>query len=169
MASGGDLNQMSQSLFDQLKCVACEGLLKPGKTRWYRCLNHHWICQDCKSVGYKQLCFDPECREHLSRDHCPLTEELLKADSLLFKCTSPGCQEILKEKAMIEHEIECILKNVSCPRFLCEDKVPIHELLNHMKTKPCFKDLQGHQGFTPETIEFPLSKTKLNPHRRHRQ
>ena len=28
---------------------------------------------------------------------------------------------------------------------------------------------KGHQGFTPETIEFPLSKTKPNPHRRHRQ
>ena len=28
---------------------------------------------------------------------------------------------------------------------------------------------QGHQGFTPETNEFPLSKTKPNPHRRRRQ
>ena len=32
-----------------------------------------------------------------------------------------------------------------------------------------FSSTQGHQGFTPETIEFPLSKTKPNPHRRHRQ
>ena len=28
---------------------------------------------------------------------------------------------------------------------------------------------QGHPKLTPETIEFPLSKTKPNPYRRHRQ
>ena len=67
--------------------------------------------------------------------HCGMTEELLKAKSMLFKCmnTSRGCQEIKGEEAMIAHEAECIYRLVLCPDLQCQKKVSFHELPEHIE------------------------------------
>ena len=60
-----------------------------GKTRWYSCLDHHKICQDCKEVKNVKNCGF----EKISINFCAVIEELLKDKSMKFKCTntSRGC------------------------------------------------------------------------------
>ena len=128
MAPKKIMNFMNQVLHDRLKCQLCENRLSVGKYHWYKCLIdlNHEICQDCKD----KIC----CGKEISNKFCKLTEELLQAKSMLFKCIneSRGCQEIFGKEAMISHESCCIYRLVKCPSWNCELKLQFHELLQHM-------------------------------------
>ena len=124
MASG----DMSQIIANQLKCYACECGPRAGKPHWYKCLSSHQICENCKTTKCK-------CGEAISKEHCKMTEALLKSNTMRFKCfnQSRGCLEISGEEAMIFHEQECIYRLVKCPRIGCQLKVPFNEVHQHMK------------------------------------
>ena len=138
MASGSreDLNETCQVLYDTLKCEICQSSLKAGKTRWYRCQNHHQICQTCKEVTKREKC---ACLTKILKDHCPVTEKLLKIKVMRFSCMneSRGCTEIFGEEDMNIHEFECIYRIVECPRTSCKTKVQFQELVEHMKRMRC--------------------------------
>ena len=128
-------NQVSEVLFERLKCESCGTHVRAGKYRWYLCLSYpsqHKTCQDCKEVKNRKFC---PCGGFITKEHCTMTEELLKAGTMRFKCTnlSRGCQEIHGEESMISHEIECIYRLVLCPDLGCDKQVPFHELLEHLK------------------------------------
>ena len=124
---------MSQVMYEKLKCQVCETGPTAGKSQWYQCLSHHQICQDCKTAELTKC----PCGRMISSDHCSLNEELLKLTTMRFKCknTKNGCKETLSEEAMISHQIDCIYRLVKCPRIVCGTKVPFHELLEHMNQK----------------------------------
>ena len=130
VASSGGLNQMCQAVYDRLKCERCGSRLRAGKYRWYKCSGaaNHQVCQDCTEVQKIKNC---SCGKLIFKEHCAMTEGLLKADTMSFKCTneSRGCNEIYGEKAMKEHEEDCIFRLVTCP-MNCE--VQFHELLKHV-------------------------------------
>ena len=141
-----DLNEI---LIEQLKCYICKSGLKVGKHRWYRCLQLHMICQDCKE-GH--LCRDGRaaflaclCKKKISLEYCKMTEALLNAKKMRFNCENllRGCQEKSDEENMIFHQSECIYRLVVCPNFnlKCQSKVPFHELLDHLKTD----EFKGHK------------------------
>merc|ERR1712062_479305 len=123
-----------QILIEQLKCYICKDGLKAGKHRWYRCLQLHMICQDCKEAGNLANCL---CKKKISLEYCKMTEALLNAKKMRFSCENQlrGCQEKLDEENMTFHQSECIYRLVECPNLKCQSKlVPFHDLLNHMKT-----------------------------------
>ena len=129
-----DFNQI---LIEQLKCYICKSGLKVGKHRWYRCLQLHMICQDCKetkeAIAMTAKC---SCKKKILLEYCKMTEALLNAEKIRFKCENQerGCQEKLDEENMIFHQSECVYRLVECPNLKCRSKVPFHDLLNHMKT-----------------------------------
>ena len=123
-----------QILIEQLKCYICKDGLKAGKHRWYRCLQLHMICQDCKEAGNLANCL---CKKKISLEFCKMTEALLNAKKMRFSCEnqSRGCQEKLDEENMIFHQSECIFRLVVCPNLKCKSEVPFYDLLNHMSTE----------------------------------
>ena len=131
------MNETCQVLHDTLKCEICKSPLKAGKARWYRCQNHHQTCQNCKETGKIDKC---SCGKWISKEHCPITEKLLKVKIMRFNCTneSRGCNEILSEKDMFFHENECLYRNVECLKATCNTKLPFHKLLGHMTKNNCF-------------------------------
>ena len=97
---------------NKLVCHECKGHARPGERRWYRCLNLHQICQDCKEKKKKCSCGDP-----ILTEYCRQTEKLLSVMGLKFKCVNAknGCQETFLENALEGHEFECIFRQVPCP------------------------------------------------------
>ena len=126
--------EFSQVVYDQLKCFNCSSSLKAGKHRWYKCIQGHFVCQDCVEVEGKNTC-SFKCKKPFIPGHCKMTEALLNAENMRFKCENltRGCQETSGKENMIFHQDECIFRVVKCPRIFCKSKVPFHELLEHME------------------------------------
>ena len=127
----------SNVLHEELKCFICQNGVIAGKHHWYKCLQGHMLCQDCREVTLKGK---NECscnKPFVEGGHCKMTESLLNLDKMQFKCENlpRGCQEKLEKESMIFHQTECIYRRVKCPRKKCESQVPFHELLEHMKQK----------------------------------
>jgi len=122
----------SQTFYEKLICYICESRLSAGKHHWYRCLQGHMICQDCREVKETKKC---SCAKSIPLQYCQIIEALLNADKMQFKCENltRGCQETKEKEDMILHQTECIYRLVKCPRVNCESKVPFHKLLVHMK------------------------------------
>ena len=152
MALVGDLSVVNKVLIERLNCQTCGSCLRAGKYRWYKCTGaaNHQICQECKEQKTFEKCL---CGEPLMKDHCAMTEEILKAVKIQFKCPNEirGCQEILGEKAMIGHETECSFRLVPCLDVFC-CQIPYFQLLQHLKekhgvSKECAIGQVSHQRF----------------------
>ena len=126
-------SDFSNVLHEELKCFICENGVSAGKHRWYKCIQGHTVCQDCKEVKGKKEC---SCsKPFVEGGHCKMTESLLNLDKMQFKCENlhRGCQENKEKESMIFHQTECIYRLVICPGRNCKSQVPFHELLEHMK------------------------------------
>ena len=126
-------------LHEELKCFICENGVIAGKHRWYKCMQGHMVCQDCKEVRGKNA-WACSCKfPFVQGGHCKMTESLLNLDKMQFKCEnlSRGCQEKLEKESMIFHQTECIYRLVKCPGKDCKFEVSVlfHELIEHMKMK----------------------------------
>ena len=99
---------------DNLVCQICESRPRPGRTQWFRCLNLHQICQDCRAKGTNCCCGQP-----ISRDHCQMTEKLLNTKRMKLNCknTKYGCRQVLADYILEDHESECIYRPVYA--FFC--------------------------------------------------
>ena len=125
---------------NNLVCQMCEEPAKPGEKRWYRCLNLHQICTDCK--GKRKKC---SCGEPMSKKFCKMTEDLLNVKGLKLqipcKNRKNGCQET-RECGLEDHEAECIYRLVTCPlnamrignHIWCEDQVIFQDVFEHFET-----------------------------------
>ena len=151
-------NDMSEVLYEQLKCQICKSGPKAGKPKWYQCLSHHQICQDCKT---KDLTKCP-CERLISAEPSKVNQELLKLTTMRFKCknTKTGCQEVLGKEAMIFHEAECIYRLVKCPDFICKVEVPFHELIPHI-TKEKHVRRRDYENGTIKFIKLSEDNLKL--------
>ena len=116
----------------------CKGHARPGERRWYRCMNLHEICQECKAENEKCSCGQP-----ISLEYCKIIEQLLSVEGLKFNClnTKYGCKEVFVENALGEHESECIYREVPCPFNAisaygkCETRVSFHKLIQHYENE----------------------------------
>ena len=98
-----------------LVCHKCGVFARPGKRKWYRCMNMHQICQDCKAICKENgKC---PCGQAILNEYCKMTEKLLSVKGLKFNCknTKHGCRETVDENALEDHESECIYRSVPCP------------------------------------------------------
>ena len=75
----------SQVLKEKLICKLCGNGPIVGKSHWYQCYNQHPICQDCFEVAQKEHCF---CGKSILKEHCALTEELLKLESMQLQISN---------------------------------------------------------------------------------
>ena len=112
-------NRSFQAFEDHLKCNICETGPRPGKSRWYRCMALHQVCQDCKEVKKVKKC---SCGQLVSHAFDKMTESWLNEESMKFKCVNQGrgCQEILRKEDLKFHETECIYRLVLCPVRYCK-------------------------------------------------
>ena len=148
MASNLDSNETVTKIRNDLACQICGDPAKPGKKRWYRCLNLHQICQDCKMKSKKCSCGEP-----ISKEYCKQTEQLLSVKRLKLNCCNwrNGCQEVVNESAMEEHASKCVYRLVPCLLLALNDK--------RCKAKVTFKDAIQH--FLDHEEGFSLKKTDL--------
>ena len=137
----------------KIVCQICETPARPGKTKWYRCLNLHYICHDCKmgrggEIGVHPLALlvrsnlvvNCSCLRPISKNHCEWTEEFLKKiKGLKTNCKNAknGCKEAFDENALEEHESECAYRFVPCiDRSLgCKEKVIFKNVIHHYERK----------------------------------
>ena len=121
----------------ELVCKICGNPARPGKKYWYRCMNLHQICQDCKGKIEIDKC---ACGQPISFDYCKMTEKLLSVKRLKLNCinTKNGCQEVLADTALDEHESECIYRVVPCLTFnagiltrKCNATILFREVIDH--------------------------------------
>ena len=89
----------SNVLHEELKCFICDNGAMAGKHHWYKCMEGHMICQDCKEVKEKKNC---SCAELIPPEHCKVIESLLNVKTMKFKCENlaRGCQESLDKENM---------------------------------------------------------------------
>ena len=98
------------------------------------CLELHHVCEECKKINKKCSCDEP-----ISNKYDKTTEKMLSALSIKYNCanTKNGCQEVLTETALEDHESECIYRLVPCiklaldPFAMCNEKVTFHEVIQH--------------------------------------
>ena len=132
-----DSSKTMEEIRNELICQICESRLRPGKSQWYRCLNLHLICQDCKAKW--EFC---DCEEPISKVYCKIFEKLLNVKGLKFNCanTKHGCQQAFLESALEDHESECIYRLLQCPVVavkagkimnLCSRTFPFKNTLDH--------------------------------------
>ena len=124
-----DSSKTMEEIRKDLICQTCEGRPRPGKSQWYRCLNLHLICQDCKAE-----CRKCDCDEWISKAYCTFFEKLLNVKDLKFDCTNTkhGCQQAFLESALEDHESEddfvdagkcfAIPRQVFMAQFVNEDR-----------------------------------------------
>ena len=150
----------SQMLYEKLKCYICESRLTAGKDHWYRCLQDHMICQDCREVKETKKC---SCTKSITLQYCQVIEALLNADKMQFKCENltRGCQETKEKEDMILHQTECIYRLVKCPHVNCESKAPFHELLDHMKPNICLSPHHVSGQYNEITNTFSSKGSKV--------
>ena len=153
-ASLEDLSKTLTEMQSNLICQVCEERARPERKQWFRCMNLHQICQDCK--GKFDLC---TCGQPMSIEYCKMTEQLLSTRSLKFNCvnTKHGCTATLPENDLKDHESECFFRLVPCP----------HPFPGNCKTKVIFRDVIEHyekdheekvdEENTSQTIESSFS------------
>ena len=141
-----DLFKTVSEIRNDLNCQVCQDHARPGKKQWYRCLNFHAICQECR--GEKCPCGEP-----ISKEYDRNVEKLLSIENLKFNCinTKNGCKETLTENALEKHESECGYRLVPCLLSAidgCDEKVTFRDAIQHFKKEHGgktwdFEDLQG--------------------------
>ena len=137
---------------NDLVCHICKDLPRPGKKQWYRCLKLHPICQDCKAKI--RNCSDGE---YISSEFCKMTEKLLSVVGMKYNCvnTKNGCQEVLAETALEDHESECIFRVVLCLHNAlltsCTEKVTFQEVIQHY---------EGHKKVELTELNLEIKNTK---------
>jgi len=161
---------------EQLKCHICFSFPKAGKHYWYRCMQGHMVCHECKEAprpsffrfgasSNQTVCLC-SCGKPFMPEHCKLIESLLNAKKMEFKCENltRGCQETMNEEDMIFHQSECIYRLVKCPRISCGLQMPFHELIEHMKKigeigRSYTSDLQ--MTLSCEAFNYGISPSKI--------
>ena len=150
-----DSRETVTEIRNDLACQICEDPARPGKKQWYRCLNLHQICQDCKMKSEKCSCGEP-----ISKEYCKMTEKLLSVKRLKLNCCylKNGCQEVLNESALEEHASKCVYRLVPCLKSALSH--------SHRKcdAKVTFKDaIQYYLGHTKKRhLEQNDLKVKLS-------
>ena len=132
-----DSSKTMEEIRKDLICQICEGRPRPGKSQWYRCLNLHLICQDCKAE-----CRKCDCDEPISKVFCTIFDKLLNVKDLKFDCTNTkhGCQQAFLESALEDHESECIYKTLQCSVIRARNG----KVERHCKEEFLFKDALEH-------------------------
>lgn len=141
---------------NDLVCQICRGHARPGKKQWYRCWDLHPICQDCKMKNERCSC---DAGHTITNEFCKMTEKFLSVPGMKYNCinTKNGCQEVLAETALEDHESGCIYRVVQCLRKVyfsskCAEKVIFREVIQHY---------EGHEKVDLEELNLEIKNSRI--------
>jgi len=131
-----DLSKMKvllQHMKDKIECPVCLELPRNGPVPV--CPNGHFVCSTCK----KDSC--PSCRTFMGTGKSLLASIVL--ENIEHKCRFGDCNENFHPEALKKHEAGCSQRTVNCPDANCSMKVPLSNLVDHLKSseKCCAEDL----------------------------
>ena len=143
----GESSKTVTEIRSDLICQMCK---RPGKKRWYRCLELHHVCEECKLKNKKCSCNEP-----ISNKYDKTTEKMLNALGMKYNCGNAenGCQEVLAESALEDHESECIFRTVPCLKLTldsadeCNGKVTFRDVIQHY---------EDHEKVTLEELDLKI-------------
>jgi len=126
-----DLIDQYKHIFDQLKdkieCPVCMEIPRNGPV--YVCTNGHFVCKKCK----KESC--PSCRVAMGSGKSLLAVAIL--ENIEHKCKFVDCEEQFARDKLDDHEKICKHRTVSCPYDLCNEKLALSKLLDHLGDQTC--------------------------------
>ena len=116
-----------EEIISELTCYSCKMVPDSYGQRKnvYVCDNSgHSLCENCKNK-----CL---CGSTVTRTHSKAISALLKSLPQYCKHFLQGCRERLTKEEMKNHEKGCIYRQIVCPDFGCQLKVPFHSLSQHV-------------------------------------
>ena len=125
------LRGLKRKIGDILECNICKDIPR-GQIK--QCLNGHIACEKCMHNDNLTSC--AMCREPLGekRIRALNLEQLIEAADLDVSCKHLECKLSAPKKEITTHEKKCEHRVVPCPDSGCDQEVPLHRLLDHMKS-----------------------------------
>jgi len=121
-------------VFDQLKdkveCPVCLEIPRSGPV--YVCPNGHAVCKNCKTGSC------PSCRVAMGNGKSLLA--LTVIENIDHRCKFVECEDFFPSDKLEDHEKICKHRIVSCPYDLCNEKVALSKLMDHLNRESCSSD-----------------------------
>ena len=141
--SGAQDKEAERATLEELRCPICFEVPWTGPV--WSCSRGHTFCNTCKLAGDVKKC--PKCRDENVNNRCLFAETVISSafeDSIVL-CRHLSCSFADVPKKVLEHEIECMQKPVSCAgyrkRAKCNWRGSLPHLTNHLEKSKCFEIL----------------------------
>ena len=146
-----DEDLLNESIVDNLECQVCYELLGPPI---HQCTNGHIICTKCKT----NLTRCPTCNCCNLQGRNLILEKIYKNLKLPCKFRVVGCDEVLSEQFLKDHQNDCTHQCVTC-----NFPMKISEKCNWSgKVDSLYQHVQNHH---PDTIIVDNEKTSISDHK----
>ena len=144
------LGESSKTVTEIRSDLVCQMCKRPGKKRWYRCMELHYVCEECKMKNKKCSCDEP-----ISKKYDKNTEKLLNVVGMKYNCsnTKNGCQEVLAETALEDHESECIYRTVPSP---CLSKIRLNECSGKVTFREVIQHYENHEKVALKELNLKI-------------
>ena len=129
------MDETFDQMVQDLVCQLCEGYPNPDDERWYKCSDHHHICQSCVESEKMEKC---SCQENILKKVDKMTEMLLKMENLKFKCCYCSASFVRGDKNA--HNSGCDKRFVPClyadynEPYKCTAMVRLDYILDHFES-----------------------------------
>eukprot|EP00092_Neocalanus_flemingeri_P022326 GFUD01024210.1.p1 GENE.GFUD01024210.1~~GFUD01024210.1.p1 ORF type:complete len:385 (+),score=80.51 GFUD01024210.1:46-1200(+) len=121
------LKHIHNELDDKIECPVCMETPREGPV--YACPNGHLVCKECRS----ESC--PTCRVSMGNGKSLLAVTVI--ENIEHLCKFVDCGELFANDKVDEHEKICKHRTVSCPYDLCNEKISLSKLLEHLGKQTC--------------------------------
>jgi len=116
-------NEILDQLKDKIECPVCMEVPRNGPVPV--CPNGHFVCIKCKTAAC------PTCRVPMGTGMSLLAGVVI--DNIKHVCRFVECEESFPCDKVEDHEKTCQHRIVSCPYDLCNEKIALSGLLNHLQ------------------------------------
>ena len=154
MASSSEFKQKSlENVIKILLCYKCKAVPGPAEKQKnrYVCMDYsHQLCEECKS--------ECDCGSEVGKRPNPVVHQILEDLPIYCPHYKTGCREtFLEAKDWEDHQLECVFRQVYCPRTSCHDKngkVVFKDIAAHFSSKHDPKSCVNQDG---ESVKSSLS------------
>ena len=148
-------------LIEEFQCYLCKALPSTTNIKFYRCMNQHLVCESCcvsesccvppslscpsprcpqkiaPQVRCSYYCYTQQVTKHKKADYkeCSIVRKILEQLQLLA-CIfyKNGCREINFRDDLLEHQKECVFRDIKCPDIACLKTIPFTSFTDHMQS-----------------------------------
>jgi len=118
------LENILQKLEDKVECPVC--LDVPRSAPVPVCPNGHIVCEKCTRFNC------PTCRCVMGAGKSILAGTVI--ENIKHKCKFNDCNKTFALEDLETHEVVCLHRTVNCPYRTCPMKIPIAQLVDHLKS-----------------------------------